>query len=86
MGHSTVKPDKQEIYKSSSFDAGNNWILQNGLYSVEEVLWVSLTEKFAELLLVFAKFKSEIVFPGNCSFSFPNRPHPESGKNLNIEH
>ena len=34
----------------------------------------------------FAKFKSENSIPGNLCLSFPDRPHPESSKNLNIEH
>ena len=58
LGLFTVKLDKQQICKSSNFDADYNWILQNDLYFVAEVLWVSLTEELAELILVFAKFKS----------------------------
>lgn len=42
LGRSTVKPDKQQINQSSSFDASNNWILQNGLKFIEksyELVW-----------------------------------------------
>ena len=40
----------------------------------------------ALIIKFFAKFKSENSIPGNLCLSFPDRPHPESSKNLNIEH